>query len=74
MSGRTPQVGDTITTAEELDALPDGATVLDAFARSCQRLEGETGLNWWRAGHRHPKAPYLPAVILHLSNNARGES
>ena len=28
MSGRTPQVGDTITTAEQLDALPVGSAVL----------------------------------------------
>ena len=70
MTGRAPQVGDTITTAEELDALPRGTVVLDAFGKACQRLadDGDV-LRWWRCGHHLPNRAHLPAKVLHLDDH-----
>ena len=72
MTPRTPQVGDTITTAEELDALPLGTVVLDAFGKACQRLadDGDV-LRWWRCGHHLPNRAHLPAIVLHLDDSPR---
>ena len=58
-----------IETTEELEALPVGSIVLDAFAATYTKVR--EGVMGWRrvtsavasgAGHWHP--PYLPATVL----------
>ena len=58
------------TTAEEVDALPLGSVVLDAFGASCTKVRD--GLLGWRRvtpavanGEGHWHGPYLPATVIH---------
>ncbi|MBF6416931.1 hypothetical protein [Nocardia cyriacigeorgica] len=58
-----------IETAEELEALPIGAAVLDAFAAVCTRVHTDPVIGWVRAtsavgGGQHRHRPYLPATVL----------
>lgn len=70
MTKHTPQVGDTITTAEELDALPIGAILVAVESGSPAGLD--VAVNWpgsWRTdGATWPVDPsiWLPLTILYL--------
>ena len=55
----------TISTVEELDALPVGAIVQDAYAVGCQRTNKWLHHEWERIGHANPHGPYLPATVLY---------
>jgi len=70
----------TITTTDELDALPVGSVVLDAFAAICVRARDANSaasvLDWVRitpavkAGEHHHR-PYLPADVLPTRTEAQ---
>ncbi|MFE2994146.1 hypothetical protein ACFXG4_03930 [Nocardia sp. NPDC059246] len=58
-----------IETAEELDALPIGTIVVDAFAASCTRVHDDPLWKWVRATSavpwgRHFHPPRLPVTVL----------
>lgn len=60
----------TVTTAEELDALPVGSVVIDAFGAACVLINKSMYLGWRRctpavAGGEHRRGPYLPATVLY---------
>lgn len=61
----------TVTTVEELDALPVGAVVVDAYAAKCVLVDADRDhLSWRRVttavhGGEHRHKPYLPATVLH---------
>jgi hypothetical protein len=65
-----------ITTAEDLDALPVGTVVLDAYGATCTNIHGRRILGWRRVtlavedGVGHWRAPYLPATVLHVGGEA----
>lgn len=51
----------TITTAKELDALPDHSVILSRQGYSAQKTVG----NWWVAGEHLAVVPELPVTVLH---------
>lgn len=58
-----------IETPDELDAMPIGAAVLDAFAAVCTCVHTDPITGWVRAtsavgGGQHRHRPYLPATVL----------
>lgn len=57
----------TITTVEELDALPDGAVIVDADKNAYTALKRADGTNWWNAAltYADGTAIALPATVLH---------
>ncbi|YCK81374.1 hypothetical protein M1D89_20240 [Arthrobacter sp. D3-18] len=59
----------TITTAEELDALPNESLILDARNKCREGLTSIEGRNWWRtmgpAKVLASKEISLPATVLH---------
>ena len=62
----TPQVGDTITTVEQLDALPVGSALLRVDGQGIAILQRSvhTG-RWYLAGAIEPVEPRLPATVLY---------
>lgn len=60
-----------ITTVEELDELPVGSVVEDAYAAICTLLDADPlPYRWMRVttsvrGHAHRHSPYLPATVLY---------
>lgn len=64
------QLHPVLRTTEEVNALPIGSIVLDAFGASCTKV-GSSTLGWRRvtpavaAGEGHWHGPYLPATVLH---------
>lgn len=71
---RKPRV---ITTVEELDALPVGSIVIDAYAATCTRLgSGTSPFNWKRVTtavrrYAHSHQPYLPAEVIYAPEEPR---
>lgn len=54
----------------DIDALPVGSIVHDAFAAACTRVHPDPVVGWVRAtsavrGGRHCHPPYLPATVLY---------
>lgn len=66
-----PVTEETVTTVEELDALPVGTVVEDAFAATCIKTEGDRAVLGWhrvtsaveRGCHWH--YPFVPARVLY---------
>lgn len=62
----------TIATQEEVNDLPAGAIVLDAYAATCTKLNaGVTTFNWRRVTTAvrngvHSRQPYLPAEVIYI--------
>lgn len=56
-----------ITTVEELDALSDGAVIVDADKNAYTALKRTDGTNWWNAAltYADGTAIALPATVLH---------
>ena len=68
------QIHPVVRTMEEVEALPVGSVLLDAFEASCTKVR--TGLRGWRRvtpavanGEGHWHAPYLPAMVLHSGDS-----
>lgn len=66
---RKPRI---IATQEEVNNLPVGAIVLDAYAATCTRLKaGLSPYDWMRVttavkGNSHHRFPYLPAEVVYV--------
>lgn len=70
----------TVTTVEELEALPVGVVVIDPYAAVCVRQYDMDFWGDWKrvttavAGGAHNHKPYLPATVLHVPTEGGGES